>query len=131
MSAITKEPRTMSFLWQRLSVAVQCGNAACILGTEKWNYDDTLLINLLKKILLLQNMIFSSTDIHFNLLVRKTSKTPARLKISVRTSLRNAPRFIRIFHDFGLHILTDLRSHIIVFAPTLFARNLLFGLRWP
>ena len=44
ISAITKEPRTMSFLRQRLSVAVQRGNAACILGTEKRNDNDTLFV---------------------------------------------------------------------------------------
>jgi len=32
----------MSFLWQRLSVAVQKGNAACVLGTEHWEEEDTL-----------------------------------------------------------------------------------------
>ena len=40
--AITGEPRTMTFLWQRLSVAVQKGNAACVLGTEHWEEEDTL-----------------------------------------------------------------------------------------
>jgi len=30
MFVINQEPRTLSFLWQRLSVAVQRGNAACM-----------------------------------------------------------------------------------------------------
>jgi hypothetical protein len=42
--AVTKEPCTMSFLWQRLSVAVQRGNAACILGTEHLSDEDALWI---------------------------------------------------------------------------------------
>jgi len=33
MAEINKEPRSTMFLRQRLSVAVQRGNAACILGT--------------------------------------------------------------------------------------------------
>ena len=40
--AVTSEPRTMSFLWQRLGVTVQMGNAACITGTEHWTYDSRL-----------------------------------------------------------------------------------------
>jgi len=44
MFVINQEPRTLSFLWQRLSVAVPRGNAACILGTEKWNDDETLFV---------------------------------------------------------------------------------------
>jgi len=44
MFVINQEPRTLSFLWQRLSVAVQRGNAACILGTEKWSDDETLFV---------------------------------------------------------------------------------------
>ena len=42
IQAVTKDPRTMTFLWQRLSVAVQKGNAACVLGTEHWEEEDTL-----------------------------------------------------------------------------------------
>ena len=42
--AMTREPRTMTFLWQRLSVAVQRGNAACILGTDHWTEEDTLTL---------------------------------------------------------------------------------------
>jgi len=34
IEAVTRDSRSMSFLWQRLSVAVQTGNAACVLGTE-------------------------------------------------------------------------------------------------
>jgi hypothetical protein len=41
IEAVTKDSRSMSFLWQRLSVAVQKGNAACVLGTEHWE-EDTL-----------------------------------------------------------------------------------------
>ena len=33
MAEVSKEPRSTTFLRQRLSVAVQRGNAACILGT--------------------------------------------------------------------------------------------------
>jgi hypothetical protein len=33
ISAVTAEPRSFQFLMQRLSVTVQRGNAACILGT--------------------------------------------------------------------------------------------------
>jgi len=33
MAEVNKEPRSTMFLRQRLSVAVQRGNAACILGT--------------------------------------------------------------------------------------------------
>jgi len=44
MFVINQEPRTLSFLWQQLSVAVQRGNAACILGTEKWSDDETLFV---------------------------------------------------------------------------------------
>jgi len=33
MAEVIKEPRSTMFLRQRLSVAVQRGNAACILGT--------------------------------------------------------------------------------------------------
>ena len=40
--AVTSEQRTMSFLWQRLSVAVQMGIAACSTVTEHWTYDSTL-----------------------------------------------------------------------------------------
>jgi len=39
---VTNDTRTMTFLWQRLSVAVQKGNAACVLGTEHWEEEDTL-----------------------------------------------------------------------------------------
>ena len=42
--AVTREPRTMTFLWQRLSVAVQRGNAACVLGTDHWTEEDTLTL---------------------------------------------------------------------------------------
>ena len=42
--AVTREPRTMTFLWQRLSVAVQRGNAACVLGTDHWAEEDTLTL---------------------------------------------------------------------------------------
>jgi len=44
MFVINQEPRTLSFLWQRLSVTIQRGNAACILGTEKWSDDETLFV---------------------------------------------------------------------------------------
>jgi len=40
--AVTRDSRSMSFLWQSLSVAVQKGNAACVLGTEHWEEEDTL-----------------------------------------------------------------------------------------
>ena len=43
--AVTQELRSMSFLWQRLSVAVQRGNAACIAGTEQWSDNETLYAN--------------------------------------------------------------------------------------
>ena len=43
--AVTQELRSMSFLWQRLSVAVQRGNAACIAGTEQWSDNETLYTN--------------------------------------------------------------------------------------
>jgi len=33
ITSVTTEPRSFLFLVQRLSVAVQCGNAACVLGT--------------------------------------------------------------------------------------------------
>jgi len=33
MAEVNKKPRSITFLRQRLSVAVQRGNAACILGT--------------------------------------------------------------------------------------------------
>ena len=33
IAAVTAEPRSFQFLMQRLSVAVQRGNAACVLGT--------------------------------------------------------------------------------------------------
>ena len=33
ISSVTAEPRSFQFLMQRLSVAVQRGNAACIIGT--------------------------------------------------------------------------------------------------
>ena len=33
IAAVTSEPRSCQFLLQRLSVAVQRGNAACVLGT--------------------------------------------------------------------------------------------------
>jgi len=39
---VTRDSRSMSFLWQRLSVAVQKGNAACVLGTEHGETEDTL-----------------------------------------------------------------------------------------
>jgi len=42
IAAVTHEPRSLSFLWQRLSVTVQQGNAACILGTEHWAEEDKL-----------------------------------------------------------------------------------------
>jgi len=42
--AVTVEPRSMAFLRQRLSVAVQRGNASCIAGTEQWNDDETLYV---------------------------------------------------------------------------------------
>jgi len=35
MAKVNKEPRSTMFLRQRLSVAVQRGNAACILGTMR------------------------------------------------------------------------------------------------
>ena len=44
IAAVTGDMRTMSFLWQRLSVAVQMGNAACVKGTEHWSDDQTLNI---------------------------------------------------------------------------------------
>ena len=37
MAEVSKEPRPTTFLRQRLSVAVQRGNAACILGTLRGN----------------------------------------------------------------------------------------------
>jgi len=33
ITSVTTEPRSFQFLMQRLSVAVQRGNAACVLGT--------------------------------------------------------------------------------------------------
>jgi len=42
IEAVTRDSRSMSLLWQRLSVAVQQGNAACVLGTEHWEEEDTL-----------------------------------------------------------------------------------------
>ena len=33
ITAVTAEPRSLQFLLQRLSVTVQRGNAACVLGT--------------------------------------------------------------------------------------------------
>jgi len=41
IEAVTRHSRSMSFLWQRLSVAVQKGNTACVLGTEHWETEDT------------------------------------------------------------------------------------------
>jgi uncharacterized membrane protein YjfL (UPF0719 family) len=32
---LTEDKRAMSFLWQRISVAVQIGNAACVCGTHR------------------------------------------------------------------------------------------------
>jgi len=32
-AAVTKDPRSITFLLQRISVTVQQGNAACIIGT--------------------------------------------------------------------------------------------------
>jgi hypothetical protein len=43
--AVTLEMRSMSFLWQRLSVTVQRGNAACIAGAEQWSENETLYAN--------------------------------------------------------------------------------------
>jgi hypothetical protein len=40
--AVTLEVRSMSFLWLRLNVAVQRGNAACIAGTEQWSENEAL-----------------------------------------------------------------------------------------
>ena len=37
MAEVSKEPRSTTFLRQRLSVAVQRGNAVCILGTLRHN----------------------------------------------------------------------------------------------
>ena len=45
IQAVNKDSRSMTFLWQRLSVAVQKGNAACVLGTEHWEDEDTLGID--------------------------------------------------------------------------------------
>jgi len=42
IEAVTRDSRSMSFLWQRLSVAVQKGNAPCVLGTEHCEAEDTL-----------------------------------------------------------------------------------------
>ena len=66
-----------------------------------WNEDNWLIYYKKTRILLLQNMIFSITDIHINLLVRKTRKTPAYLNISVSKTLNTTPQFVHIFHDFG------------------------------
>jgi len=44
ISAITHEPRSLSFLWQRLSVAVQRGNVACVSGTV-CSEDDVLFLS--------------------------------------------------------------------------------------
>jgi len=41
IEAVTSDSRSMSFLWQRLNVAVQKGNAA-VLGTEHWEAENTL-----------------------------------------------------------------------------------------
>jgi hypothetical protein len=46
--AVTLDMRSRSFLWQRLSVAVQRGNAACIAGTEQWSENETLYANQLR-----------------------------------------------------------------------------------
>ena len=35
VAAETGEPRSLQFLLQRVSVAVQCGNAACVIGTAR------------------------------------------------------------------------------------------------
>jgi hypothetical protein len=42
IAAATNEPRSLAFLWQRLSVAVQQGNAACVLGTDDGSNFKTL-----------------------------------------------------------------------------------------
>jgi len=42
IEAVTRDSRSTSFLWQRLSVAVQKGNATCVLGTEHWEAEDSL-----------------------------------------------------------------------------------------
>jgi len=44
ISAITHEPRSVSSLWQRLSVDVQRGNAACVSGTV-CSEDDVLFLS--------------------------------------------------------------------------------------
>jgi len=42
IKVVTRDSRSMSFLCQRLSVAVQKGNAACVLGTEHWDAEETV-----------------------------------------------------------------------------------------
>jgi len=42
IEAVTRDSGSMSFLWQRLSDAVQKGNTTCVLGTEHWEEEDTL-----------------------------------------------------------------------------------------
>jgi len=42
IEAVTRDSRSMSFLWLSLSVAVQKGNVACVLGTEHREAEDTL-----------------------------------------------------------------------------------------
>jgi len=39
---VTKDIRTMTFRWQWMSVAVQKGNAVCVLGMEQWKEENTL-----------------------------------------------------------------------------------------
>jgi hypothetical protein len=40
IAAVTAEPRSLQFLLQRLSVAVQRGNAACVIGTVPVTHSD-------------------------------------------------------------------------------------------
>jgi len=41
ITAVTKERQSLSFLWQRLSIAVQRGNAACITVTQLTDTEQT------------------------------------------------------------------------------------------
>ncbi len=40
LKAETREPRSLQFLFQRISVAIQRGNAAAVLGTIKAKHTD-------------------------------------------------------------------------------------------
>ena len=46
ITAVTAEPRSLQFLMQRISVAVQRGNAACVIGTVPLttNWDELFYI---------------------------------------------------------------------------------------